>query len=378
MPWFSTARIARIVLTTKREIVWHVTASRPGRGDIPPENGFDVIRSLRRILAVCALALSVGGCVSNVLDVDQRASQPIPIKLVSEMRSRAMSPADPIVVRIFKQESELEIWKRDRTGRYALLKTYPMCRWSGKLGPKTRDGDRQAPEGFYHVDAGMLNPKSQYYLSFNLGYPNRLEGALGYSGEALMVHGACSSSGCYALTDEGVAEIFAVARDALRGGQRVFQVQAFPFRMTPQNMAKNRNDPNYAFWQNLKVGHDLFEVTRQPPQVGYCGRDYAFAAAGTQGMPSEPLAACPPAFMAGDPLVAARQQDDERMVEQLVSAGTALRAHAYSDGGMHPLFRSQLERRGAQVLAKTTSLSSVPVSRPDAALADPHDPKAEQ
>lgn len=337
-----------------------------------------MIRSLRRIFAVCAMALSVGGCVSNVLDVDQRASQPIPIKLVSEMRSRAMSPADPIVVRIFKQESELEIWKRDRTGRYALLKTYPMCRWSGKLGPKTRDGDRQAPEGFYHVDAGMLNPKSQYYLSFNLGYPNRLEEALGYSGEALMVHGACSSSGCYALTDEGVAEIFAVARDALRGGQRVFQVQAFPFRMTPQNMAKNRNDPNYAFWQNLKVGHDLFNVTRQPPQVGYCGRDYAFAAAGTQGMPSEPLAACPPAFMAGDPLVAARQKDDERMVEQLVSAGTALRAHAYSDGGMHPLFRSQLERRGAQVLAKTTSLSSVPVSRPDAALADPHDPKAEQ
>jgi hypothetical protein len=190
-----------------------------------------------------------------------------------------------------------------------------------------------------------------------------------------MVHGACSSSGCYALTDEGVAEIFAVARDALRGGQRVFQVQAFPFRMTPQNMAKNRNDPNYAFWQNLKVGHDLFDVTRQPPQVGYCGRDYAFAAAGAQGMPSEPLAECPPAFMTKDPLVAARQQDDERMVEQLLSTGTALRAHAYSDGGMHPLFRSQLERRGAQVLAKTTSLSSVPVSRRMRLFADPHDPR---
>lgn len=312
------------------------------------------------------------------MEVDRKAIQPIPAALVSDMRGKSMSPADPIVVRIFKQESELEIWKRTKSGRYSLLKTYPMCRWSGKLGPKKRTGDRQAPEGFYHVNAGMLNPNSQYYLSFNLGYPNRLESALGYTGEALMVHGACSSSGCYAMTDEGVAEIYAVAREALKGGQTSFQVQAYPFRMTPANMAKNRNDPNFAFWQNLKRGYDLFEVSRQQPQVGYCGKGYVFGAAGSTGLPGDPLAACSPEAATVDPLIAAKQQADDRAVDSLLSNGTSFSAHAYTDGGMHPVFRKMLERNGADTMAKRTSLTGVPVSRPDAALADPHDPRKEK
>ncbi|MBX3570081.1 MAG: murein L,D-transpeptidase [Rhizobiaceae bacterium] len=331
----------------------------------------------KRLLGIALAGLLLAGCVSTVLDVDQKASQPIPAKTVALMRSRAMTPAEPIVVRIFKQESELEIWKRQKSGRYALLKTYPMCRWSGKLGPKTRNGDRQAPEGFYHVDAGMLNPNSQYYLSFNLGFPNRLEAALGYTGEALMVHGACSSSGCYALTDAGVAEIYAVAREAFKGGQRVFQVQAYPFRMTPKNMAANRNDPNYAFWKTLKRGYDLFEVTRQPPQVGYCGRSYTFGAAGAQGLPTDPLAECAPDPGGIDALIASRQQADDQLVDSLVASGTALSAHAYSDGGMHPSFRKILERKGAKQFAKQTSHTSVPISRPEAVLVDPRGGEAD-
>ncbi len=331
-----------------------------------------------RFLCLVAVGVLLSGCVSSVLDVDRKASQPIPAKLVADMRGRSMKPADPIVVRIFKQESELEIWKRDRTGRYALLKTYPMCRWSGKLGPKTRDGDRQAPEGFYHVNASMLNPNSRFYLSFNLGYPNRLESALGYTGEALMVHGACSSSGCYAMTDDGVAEIYAVAREAFKGGQRIFQVQAYPFRMTPKNMARYRNDPNYPFWQMLKRGHDLFEVTKQPPQVGYCGREYVFGRAGGAALPDDPLAACPADATTADPLVAARQKADEAAVEAMVSSGGALSAYGYADGGMHPVFRQVLQRDGAARLSKRTSATAVPISRPEAALADPHDPKSDQ
>lgn len=136
----------------------------------------------RQNRGIVLLALFLSACVSTVLDVDGKATQAIPAALVAEMSRKSMSASAPILVRIFKQESELEIWKRDRSGRYALLKAYPMCRWSGKLGPKKRDGDRQAPEGFYHVSAGMLNPNSQYYLSFNLGYPNTLEAALGYTG----------------------------------------------------------------------------------------------------------------------------------------------------------------------------------------------------
>ena len=320
------------------------------------------------------LALFLSACVSTVLDVDGKATQAIPAALVAEMSRKSMSASAPILVRIFKQESELEIWKRDRSGRYALLKAYPMCRWSGKLGPKKRDGDRQAPEGFYHVSAGMLNPNSQYYLSFYLGYPNTLEAALGYTGEALMVHGACSSSGCFALTDEGVAEIYAVAREALKGGQGTFQVQAFPFRMTPQNMAKYRNDPNFSFWSDLKLGYDIFEVTRRQPKVSYCEGRYVFDREFEGGEPRDPLASCPPALNAADPLVAGRQQSDRVAMDDLLSTGSVLSAHAYSDGGMHPSFRKLLERGGQASLAKRTSLTSVPISRPEAALADPHSP----
>ena len=328
-----------------------------------------------KALSVCLVAVMLGGCVSSTLSVDGKATQPIPASLRAEMSKKSMVPASPIVVRIFKQESELEIWKQDKTGRFAHLKTWPMCRWSGKLGPKKTAGDRQAPEGFYHVNAGMLNPKSQYYLSFNLGYPNRLEAALGYTGDALMVHGACSSSGCYAMTDEGVAEIYAVGREALRGGQTVFQVQAYPFRMTPQNMAKHRDDPNFAFWTDLKRGYDQFEVTRRQPKVSYCGGRYVFDTEFEGGEPRDPLAACPPAVKEMSPAVAQRTESDLRAAELLVSSGAALSAHAYTDGGMHPSFRKLLERSGEQTLAKRTSLTGVPVSRPSAALADPHSPR---
>lgn len=334
-----------------------------------------MLHRFRGLAALLMLSISLSACVtsaSNVLELENKAAQPIPAKLAAEMGKRGMSPASPILVRIFKEESELEIWKRDRSGRFALLKTYPMCRWSGKPGPKTKNGDRQAPEGFYHVTAGMLNPASLYYLSFNLGYPNKLENALGYSGEALMVHGACSSSGCFAMTDEGVAEIYAVARDALKGGQASFQVEAFPFRMTPENMAKNRGDPNFSFWLNLKQGYDFFEVTRQQPSVSYCDKRYVFNSQFEGGEPVDPLAACPASTGSIPPAVASRDETDLLAMNKLASAGLELPVHAYSDGGMHPSFRKLLDRLGPKKLAETTSTNSVPISRPDAAMADPH------
>ncbi len=336
-----------------------------------------MVRLIIAFALVSVMGLATSACVSTVLDVDGRSVQPVPATLIAEMNRKSMSRSAPILIRIFKQESELEIWKRDKSGKFALLKTYPMCRWSGKLGPKTREGDRQAPEGFYHVSAGMLNPNSQYYLSFNLGYPNRLESALGHTGEALMVHGACSSSGCFAMTDEGVAEIYAVAREALKGGQTAFQVQAFPFRMTPENMAKNRNHPSFEYWMNLKKGYDIFEVTRQQPRVSHCAGRYAFNTEFEGGEPRDPLAACPPAVSMRNPVVAARSQSDLRKMNRIVEEGSAVRAHAYSDGGMHPKFRELLGRLGDKALAERVSVDAVPISRPDAALADPHAPNEE-
>ncbi len=328
-----------------------------------------VSRRLATLLSALTLPFLVAGCVQSTLDIDARGTQPIPARLTGQMSAKGMQARGPILIRIFKQESELEVWKRDRSGRYALLKTYPMCRWSGQLGPKKKSGDRQAPEGFYHVSASQLNPRSQYHLSFNLGFPNRLEQALGYTGEALMVHGACSSSGCYAVTDDGVSEIYALAREALAGGQQAFQVQAFPFRMTAQKMARVQGNPNYEFWTDLKKGYDLFEMTRTQPKVSYCGKRYVFGAEFEGGNPTDPLAACPPIKTDTPPQVAAKTASDLQAASTLSASAPAFSAR-YSDGGMHASFRELLQNRGEDSLSKLTSRTKVPVSRPDAALAD--------
>ena len=212
--------------------------------------------------------------------------------LVAKMRQLGMKDTAPIFIRIFKEESQMEIWKQRADGRYGLLKTYSICKWSGALGPKKVEGDRQAPEGFYTVTPAQMNPNSNYYLSFNIGYPNAYDRSLGRTGSNLMVHGACSSAGCYSMTDEDAGEIFALARDAFRGGQRAFEIQAFPFRMTPENLAKHRDNPNMDFWRMLKVGYDSFELTHVPPKVDVCDRHYVFNA-DAGGASFNPSGACP-------------------------------------------------------------------------------------
>ncbi|RDL47037.1 hypothetical protein BLJAPNOD_05873 [Ensifer sp. M14] len=340
---------------------------------LSPENTGELLgktKQARRAAIAVMAAIALSGCMSAFDDV--RAPPPIPAKLIGAMAKNGSKPESPVLVRIFKQESELEIWKQNKSGQYALLKTYPMCRWSGKLGPKTKSGDRQAPEGFYHVSARMLNPKSQFYLSFNLGYPNRLESALGYTGDALMVHGACSSSGCYALTDEGVGEIYAVVQRALAGGQGQFQVQAYPFRMTATNMAKHSSDPNFTFWKNIKQGYDIFEATKRQPKVSVCGGRYVFNTEFADGEPTDPLAACPAAATTPDAGLMARLQTEDAKIAGLVANQTTAPVNAYVDGGMHPSFRALLEKNGAEKLAAKISATKYPISRPDAALADPY------
>ena len=152
--------------------------------------------------AVLAVSVMLAGCNSDEISLanNAKANQPVPPKLVQAMVEKNMDLNSPILVRIFKTEAELEVWKQDRDGRFALLKTYPICRWSGDLGPKVREGDRQAPEGFYTITPAQMNPQSAYYLSFNTGYPNAYDQALGRTGSQLMVHGDCSSRGCYAMT----------------------------------------------------------------------------------------------------------------------------------------------------------------------------------
>src|ERR1700743_1235096 len=157
--------------------------------------------------AALSAAVLLAGCNSDEISLasNAKANQPVSPKLVAQIETKNMDLHAPILIRLFKQEAELEVWKQDRTGRFALLKTYPICRWSGDLGPKVRDGDAQGPEGFYSISPAQMNPQSAYYLSFNTGFPNAFDKALGRTGSELMVHGDCSSRGCYAMTDEQIA-----------------------------------------------------------------------------------------------------------------------------------------------------------------------------
>ena len=188
------------------------------------------------------------------------------------------SPSSPVLIRTYKKEAELQIWKMKSDGQYALLKTFPMCRWSGQLGPKKTEGDRQVPEGFYTITPGQMNPNSNYYLSFNVGYPNAYDRACGP--HRRHHHGAWHLfvSGCFSMTDAQIAEIYALAREAFNGGQREIQMQSYPFKMTAENLAKHRLDPNIAFWKQLKNGSDHFEVTKTEPPVLVCGKHYVFGA----------------------------------------------------------------------------------------------------
>jgi murein L,D-transpeptidase YafK len=274
--------------------------------------------------------------------------EPLSKEMTAELERKQMPVSSPILIRIFKEEAELEVWKKDSSDNYALLKTYPICRWSGDIGPKIKEGDRQAPEGFYQITPGLMNPNSNYYLAFNLGFPNTYDRANDRTGAFLMVHGDCSSRGCYAMTDEQIGEIFALGRDSFQGGQKSFQVQAFPFRMTPVNMAKHRNSPHMAFWRMIKKGYDHFEVTRQEPKVDVCEKHYVFDAESPSGGPLSFNARnrCPAyqTSAAIASLVKDRQTDEERQYTELVARNIAVTpARSGVDGGMHPTFMARLK-----------------------------------
>lgn len=182
--------------------------------------------------------------------------------------------ADPVFIRIFKEESLLEVWIRSGA-EYQHLKDYFICAYSGYLGPKLQEGDRQAPEGFYQVKKYQLNPNSKFHLSFNLGFPNQYDREHDRTGSFLMVHGNCVSDGCYAMTDEKMEEIYALVEGALQKGQKYVQVHAYPFRMTEENMALYSDSEWYDFWVNVKEGYDYFEAEHLPPHIKVENKHYS-------------------------------------------------------------------------------------------------------
>jgi murein L,D-transpeptidase YafK len=319
---------------------------------------------LRSLLAFAAIAAAVAlaSCdTDSSPGVNGRHMQPLSDRLLADIESRNMAKESPILVRIFKEESELEVWKEDKTGRFALLRTYPICRWSGELGPKIKQGDRQAPEGFYTITPSLMNPNSNYYLAINTGFPNAYDRANDRTGQFLMIHGDCSSAGCYAMTDEQIAEIYSLARESFFGGQKSFQIQAFPFRMTPLNMARHRNSPHMAFWKMIKQGYDHFEVTRMEPKVDVCDKHYVFNAE-TRGK-FTPAEQCPIYKVPQEIASAVRDKErrDDIQIADLINRGTpVVPARMGVDGGMNPTFLSAVRSHGGPGATIHTSAGTIP------------------
>ena len=301
--------------------------------------------------AVLAGALALAGCYGeDGYQLPTKAMKELSPQMLAMLEQKGMPKDSPILVRIFKEESELEVWKQDTTGRFQILKVYPICRWSGDLGPKVHEGDRQAPEGFYAITPDLMNPNSNYYLAINTGFPNTYDKANGRSGALLMIHGDCSSRGCYAMTDEQIGEIYSLGRESFLGGQHAFQIQAYPFRMTPLNMARHRTNPNMAFWKMLKEGNDHFEATHLEPKIDVCNRHYVFDAQQPAGRSTKPLVFNPtgrcPAFavapeIAGPALE--KQRNDDAQFAQLVRSNIPTAPiRTGLDGGMNRVFLAQV------------------------------------
>ena len=208
-------------------------------------------------------------------DRARKAANRVSPKLKKDLATRGLSLGEPVFIRVFKEERELELWVRKRD-RFVKFRTYPIAAMSGKLGPKLAEGDRQAPEGFYFVPREMMNPRSLYHLAFNIGYPNAYDRSHDRTGTFIMVHGDRQSIGCFAMTDAKIEEIYTLCDAALKEGQPYFRVHCFPFRMTSERMEKAKGEKWEGFWKNLKVGYDWFEKKKVPPNTKVRNGRYIF------------------------------------------------------------------------------------------------------
>ena len=227
-----------------------------------------------------------------------RCGQPLPgtpdlARLDERLVAQGIKLGVPIYLRIFKLDSELELWV-EKDGRFVRFATYPICLWSGRLGPKLKEGDKQAPEGFYTVASEQLNPNSIMFRSFNLGFPNAFDQAHGRTGSFLMVHGGCASVGCYAVTDPVIGELWSFVTAALDNGEQRIPVHVFPFRMTERNLAARKGGKWGDFWADLKKGYDMFQASHLPPVVSVCNGRYVFEAGTPATISSAVEERCPP------------------------------------------------------------------------------------
>ncbi len=181
-----------------------------------------------------------------------------------------------IYLRAFKTEKKVEVWGKNICDTaFTLIKEIPICEISGVIGPKRRSQDLQVPEGFYRINE--LNPYSKYYLSMKINYPNAsdsIRGVKGRLGNLIYIHGGCESSGCIAISDEKIKELFIYCIEAYNAGQKEINIAIYPARLDDKTYARltseySKNKDKISLWADLKKSYDLFNLKKVPPTVKY-------------------------------------------------------------------------------------------------------------
>ncbi len=226
---------------------------------------------MKKLYLISLLFLT--GCSSLSVD-PRRGFAPQNPAIIAASQSVGANANSQVLIRIFKESRELELWRKNSSGTYAFVKTYNICNFSGNLGPKIKEGDFQAPEGFYTVKPHYLNYYSSQFLSFNTGYPNEFDRSHGRTGSFLMIHGGCSSSGCYAIEDAPAQELFTVVRDAFKAGQKEIQLHIYPFKLSNINLYNYKTNKNLDFWLQLRSGYDIFNKDKKDLSIKVVNKRY--------------------------------------------------------------------------------------------------------
>jgi murein L,D-transpeptidase YafK len=198
------------------------------------------------------------------------------IELSKAFEEKGLKLGSPVFIRAYKQTSEMELWV-EKGARYVIFKTYGICRWSGGLGPKYYEGDRQSPEGLYRITSADLIINARWDRAMNINYPNSFDVMNGRTGSSILIHGKCGSIGCFAIQDQNVEEVYAAVRAALEGGQAYIPVLSLPFRFAGLAPSKEDTRQMSEFWADLRRADLLFDRDRLPPSAWICDGRYYFA-----------------------------------------------------------------------------------------------------
>ncbi len=234
---------------------------------------------------VCVILGALALCVASFQDATaarriERSQAPVVAAreslLAAEFAAKDLKLGSPVFIRIYKNTSRMELWVQ-QGARYALFKTYGICRWAGGLGPKMHEGDNQSPEGLYHISSEDLIVNPRWHRAMNINYPNRFDVMNGRGGSGILIHGKCASVGCFAIQDANVEEVYDAVRAALHNGQARIPVLALPFSFAKYAPAVEDTAKMNDFWSDLRRADILFDRDRLPPTAYVCDGRYYFA-----------------------------------------------------------------------------------------------------